>query len=74
MVPPVLPVTTPVTVFTVATVVLLLLHAPPVVPLLNVVVRPEQTEVIPDIAVGNGLTVTVVVVEVAQLPFAVVTV
>ena len=38
-----------------------LLHAPPAVALLKVVVEPAQTLVVPVIAAGSGLTVTVVV-------------
>jgi hypothetical protein len=42
----------------VATAELLLLHTPPT-PSLNVVVWPAQIVVLPDMTVGNGLTVTV---------------
>jgi hypothetical protein len=48
----------------VATAVLLLLHVPPVVVLLNVVVLPTHTAVMPVIAPGSGLTV--IMVEVKQ--------
>ena len=58
--PPVTPVTTPPAVI-VATAGVALLHVPPAVALLNVVVEPAHTLVIPVIAAGNGLTVTVVV-------------
>ena len=39
----------------------LLLHVPPVVASLNVVVSPEQTLRVPSIAVGDGFTVTTAV-------------
>ena len=45
----------------VATAVLLLVHAPPVLVLLSAVVRPAHTFIVPVIAAGNGLTVTAVV-------------
>ena len=45
----------------VATVVGLLLQVPPAVASLTVIVEPMQTDVPPLIAVGTGLTVTVVV-------------
>lgn len=60
----VVPVLTPVTVpddepmFTLA---LLLLHTPPVLPLVNVVVLPMHTVDAPTIAVGKAFTVTVFV-------------
>ena len=57
------PVTTPVPDITVAIAVLPLLHAPPDVVLLNVVVKPVQTVAIP-VFVGNDETVTTV--ELAQ--------
>jgi hypothetical protein len=57
-VPATIPVTTPVAAFTGATVTLLLLHVPPVVALLNAVVKPTQTLSVPLIAAGNPLTVT----------------
>ena len=44
---------------TVAIAVLLLLHVPPVVASPSVVVAPAQTLVVPVIAAGAGLTVTV---------------
>jgi len=55
------PDTTPVEEFTVATPVALLLHVPPVVVELKVVVDPAHTAVVPVMAptVGNGFTVTV---------------
>ena len=68
-VPAVTPVTIP-DVPIVATAVLLLLHTPPVVVLLNVVVEVAQTIAVPVIvpATGSGLTVTfTVVVAVPQL-------
>jgi hypothetical protein len=52
------PLTTPEVAFTEATLGLLLLHAPPGIASLNVVVPPTQSVVIPVIALGNGLTVT----------------
>ena len=42
--------------------VALLLHVPPVIASLNAVVRPEHMLRVPRIAVGNGLTVTIVVI------------
>ena len=69
MVPAVTPVTIP-DMPIVATAVLLLLHTPPVVVLLNVIVAVAQTIAVPVIvpATGNGLTVTfTVVVAVPQL-------
>ena len=54
------PVTKPVNEFTEATDELALLHVPPVIGSLNVVVPPdEHIPVIPDIAPGPGMTVTV---------------
>jgi hypothetical protein len=38
-----------------------LLHVPPVVASDNEVVRPVQTLIVPEMAVGNGLTVTIAV-------------
>jgi hypothetical protein len=69
------PVTTPVE-LTVATAVSLDDQAPPVVAVANCVVNPEHTFVAPVIAatVGNGFTVTVVAVDVAEHPLAFVTV
>ena len=55
-VPPDTPVTLPAP-LTVATDVLPLLHAPPPVALLSIVVPPEQTIVVPVIAAGVLLTV-----------------
>ena len=54
------PVTTPVPGTTVTTVVVLLLHVPPPASL-NVVVDPTHTDAVPEIAEGNGFTVTVLV-------------
>jgi hypothetical protein len=59
-VPAVTPVTTPPAVM-VATAGVALLHVPPAVTLLKVVVEPMQTLVVPVMAAGSGLTVTVVV-------------
>ena len=57
------PVTNPVLVPIVATAVRLLLHVPPGVPSLKVVVSPAHIVVLPDIAAGKGLTVTVTVLK-----------
>ena len=57
------PVTTPVVNPTVATAVLLLVQLPPPGVSPRFVVDPEQTVLIPVIAVGNGLTVTIAVVK-----------
>ena len=46
---------------TVATSVLLLVHVPPAIGSLNVIVAPEHTVLSPDIAPGEGLTVIVIV-------------
>ena len=75
VVPEATPVTTPVLASTVATPVLLDVHTPPVVALLNAVVDPTHTSVVPLIAAttGIGLTVTVVVTELTH-PLASVTV
>jgi hypothetical protein len=59
-VPALTPVTIPVP-ETVATAVLLLLHAPAAVASLNDVVRPAHTEVVPLITAGIGFTSTEVV-------------
>ena len=59
-VPAVTPVTTPPAVM-VATAGVALLHVPPAVALLSVVVEPTHTLVTPVITAGSGLTVTVVV-------------
>jgi hypothetical protein len=48
---------------TVATVVLLLLHVPPLVKFPSVVVNPEQTVAVPEIPDGNGFVVTGLLVE-----------
>jgi hypothetical protein len=58
VVPPNTPVTIPVPVPTVATVVVLLVHLPPVVPSLRVLVCPAHMLVIP--VIGNGLAFTVI--------------
>ena len=58
--PSVMPVTVPVEDPIVATAVLLLLHTPPLVALVNVVVKPMHTFVVPPIAAGFGLTVKLV--------------
>lgn len=47
---------------TVPTVVLLLVHTPPAVELLSVVVAPGHNDVMPDMAPGDDVTVTKVVV------------
>ena len=60
-VPGATPVTRPEPATMVAVAVLLLLHVPPVAPSFRFVVRPTQTTAVPDIAGGNGLTVTTVV-------------
>ena len=56
---------------TVATVVTVLLHAPPVAASLNPVVAPAQTVAVPVMvpADGNGLTVTIVVAAAVPQPF-----
>lgn len=59
--PAAIPVTTPVLELTVATDVLPLLHVPPLVALLNVVVNPTQVLAMPVLAPGPVLTVTTVV-------------
>ena len=61
-VPPDMPVTTPEPLPTVAIVVLLLVHVPPPVASLNVVVKPTHTDVIPVIVAGRGFTVIGMVV------------
>ena len=61
-VPAFTPLTTPLEEPTVATDISLLLQVPPP-PSLNVVVAPAQTVVVPEIAEGNGLTVTGFVAE-----------
>lgn len=53
------PLTSPVVIFTVAMVVFPLVHAPPVVALLRIVVAPTHTLGVPNITPGTGLTVTV---------------
>ena len=61
LVPPDMPVITPVVEPTVAMPVLLLVHVPPPVASLSNVVRLTHTTSIPCIADGSGFTVTVVV-------------
>ena len=60
------PVTMPVLEPTVATAVLLLVQVPPPVRSLKLVVDPEQTILVPDIATGKGSTVTMAFA--AQMP------
>jgi hypothetical protein len=55
------PVTTPVVKSTVATDVLVLVHVPPVVALLSVVVDATQVNSVPVMEAGGGLTVTTAV-------------
>ena len=55
------PVTTPEVNPTDAIPLALLLHVPPAVISLNVVVRPEHTSIVPVIKAGNGFTVTTTV-------------
>jgi hypothetical protein len=59
--PAVMPVTTCVSDPIVAIPVLVLLQVPPPVPSTRLIVEPTQTLLLPVIAPGNGLTVTVVV-------------
>ena len=61
VVPPLKPVTTPVPAPTLATPGLLLLHAPPAVGSVSNISEPWQTVLLPEIMVGDGLTVTGVV-------------
>jgi hypothetical protein len=56
------PVTTPVPLTTIATVVLPPDHVPPVVPSVNVIVEPAQNDVDVEIAAGVVLTVTIAIV------------
>jgi len=56
-----MPVIIPVPEPTVATAVLVLLHAPPGVASLTVVVAPVHRDKTPEMAAGNGLTVIVVI-------------
>jgi len=60
-VPPATPVTTPVPETTVATVVVLLDHVPPVVPSVNVIVDPAQKGDEAEIPAGAKFTVTMLV-------------
>lgn len=60
-VPAVIPDTIPVPAPTVATAVLLLLHAPPVLVVLKVVVCPTHALVLPVMAAGSGFTVATAV-------------
>jgi hypothetical protein len=64
-VPILTPVATPVEAFMVQIAVLLLLHTPPVVALLKVLVLPPQPVVVPEMAatVGNAFTVITLVAE-----------
>ena len=62
------PVTTPVVAPTVATDVLLLLHEPPDVASVSVIVEPVHTELLPDIAAADVVTVTVLYAAQAVLP------
>lgn len=57
-VPAIPPVTTPVVALIEAIVVLLLLQVPVPVASVNVVVKPEHTDNIPEMLTGDGLTVT----------------
>lgn len=61
-VPVAIPVTTPVLNPILAMSASLLVHVPPGVASVNVVVRPRHTFVTPDILAGNGLTVNVAVI------------
>ena len=70
-VPAATPVTTPVLEFTVATAVFDDVHTPPAVALVNVVVEPAHTSVVPLIAATTGIALIVTVVftvEVQPLP------
>ena len=58
-----MPLTTPVLLATVATVVVPLLHVPPVVPSVNVIVVPAQNGDEAGIFAGSAFTVTTVVVK-----------
>ena len=62
-VPDVIPFMIPVKEPIVATAVTPLLQVPPVVVLLNVVLELAQTDAAPEIAAGNGLTVTTAVLK-----------
>ena len=64
VVPPITPVTTPVPVPTVATVVVLLAHLPPGVPSLRVLACPAHIVVMP--VIGSGLAFTDIMVYVVQ--------
>lgn len=66
-----MPVTRPVVLFTVATEILELLHVPPGLLALNIVVAPSQTVVVPLIVAGVAVpTSSVAVALLMQLPFA----
>jgi hypothetical protein len=65
-VPTIPPVTTPEPEPTVAILVLLVLHVPPVTLLLNVMFEPEQTDAVPGMMAGAVKTVTVAVASGAQ--------
>jgi hypothetical protein len=68
-VPEAMPVTTPVPVPTVAILVLLLVHIPPDIEELKVVVAPSHTVVVPLIAPGVAITVTTCVAATEPQPF-----
>ena len=59
--PAAMPLTMPVTVTTVAIVVPVLLHVPPMLVSVRLVVDPAHTVAVPSIAAGSGFTVTGVV-------------
>ncbi len=60
------PVTTPVPAPTVASVVLLLLHVPPVTASFKVIVAPVQTDAEPTTVIARGVGLTVIVVAAKQ--------
>lgn len=69
-----MPLTTPVALFTLAIVALLLLHTPPVVASASVVVLPVQRVVVPVMAATVGamlMVMTLVTMAVPQLPVTV---
>lgn len=74
VVPGLIPVTTPVTAFTAATVLFAVDHKPPDCAFARVTVPFSHTEAEPVLAAktGSGFTVTVVVAEVAEQPLLVV--
>jgi hypothetical protein len=57
-VPLVIPVTTPVVAFIFAIAVLALVHVPPVVMLVRVVVAPTHTVAVPDMILSDGADIT----------------